>query len=622
MGLGLIQIYEIGKAINYDLKVENLEKKLSFVFFPYSAKAVVFTSAIFLVGGILLSLLVSPFSGFLSTTIFFFSGIISLVSYLYPFSIFYTHKIMEYSEEMLRAIMHISTYVQTGSSLEYAFMETHKNIHGILKKQFGEIIHSLERKSEMTLGDALNKYVDTWNKVNPQFVKALRLLQIAALSDEAERERLIRETVETIMIDYMVLGKRSAEELSKNTKLLIAGGILLPILSLLILPVAAVFMPELVRPDLVAFVYVVLFPTVVLIAALSFASKRVQVDTIRLEDHKEYTPMPRKYLYLAILIAVVFCVPAIPALAEVLQDPERYLDSFLFFVLAWLLAAGLALSIKTYSNYYMKRYKRIWRHVQEIEQDLPFVLQSFSTYYTLNTPFEKVVDGVIDDYINLGFREHPVVSAFQELKKKIATSKKPLMHILEKESKEIFPSTKIRSVVSQIASFESVSQDSAAKAARTIRQQVINTYKLDDYIKTLLSDTVSLIRISTTMLAPLLCASAVIMTYAILKSLDFITAQLEMITSIFGGQAMDLQLVDTSQVISPIFIAAIIGVYLLEIVIVLSIFQTQINTGNDKYQIFSSVNSNMISFFLYSIILFGGYFFVNIILFQGILAMT
>lgn len=628
--MGLMQIYGLGSVVDYDallkkvfgktLKFDELQRKLSFVFFPYDAKDVVYGSLNVVLAGLIAGLLLSFLSTFLMTTVVFLSLIVALVMYIYPSNIYYTQQIMEYSEEMLRAILHLSTYIQTGSSMEYAYLQTEKNIHGILKKQFKEINTMLERKQESTLGDAMHHYIDVWSDVNPQFVKGIRLLQIAGLSPEKERDRLIKETVETLMVDYQVLGKRSAEELSKNTKMLIAGGVLMPILSLLVLPILAVFMPQVVRPEVIAFLYVVFFPIVILVASLSFASKRIQVDTIRLEDHKDWTPMPRKFIYISLFFAIVFAFPSIPSMVSVLGDPSAHLDNFLFFFLAWMLGAGLALGVKTYTAYYVRRYEKLWSEIDEVEKDLPFILQSFSTYYTLNTPFEKVVEGVVEDYERLGFHDSPVVKGFKEIQKKIYTSKMDIDTLIQTETKEIFPSQKVRNVISQIVSFEGVSQESAAKAARTVRQQVINTYKLDDYIKTLLSDTVGMIRMSASMLAPLLCASAVIMTYAILRSTDFITAQLEAITQVFGGDGFDLELIDTSEVISPIFIAGIIGVYLVLITIVLSIFQTQINTGSDKFRIFKSLNDNMLSFLVYSFILFGGYFFVNVFLFEGILA--
>src|SRR5690606_28641002 len=112
----------------------------------------------------------------------------------------------------------------------------------------------------------------------------------------------------------------------------------------------------------------------------------------------------------------------------------------------------------------------------------------------------------------------------------------------------------------------------------------------------------------------------VVMTYAILRSTEYITEQLERVTSVLGGGGIELSLIDTSQVISPVFISVVVGIYLMEIVLVLSVFQTQIETVSDKYQIFSAVNSNILSFFIYSGMLFAGYYFVTAVLFQSILA--
>jgi hypothetical protein len=181
--------------------------------------------------------------------------------------------------------------------------------------------------------------------------------------------------------------------------------------------------------------------------------------------------------------------------------------------------------------------------------------------------------------------------------------------------KKVIPSSKVRNILMQISNYEEISQESAAKASKLIREQVINVYKLDEYVKTLLAETTALIRSSASMLAPLLASAAVIMTFAILKSTVFITEQLSALSTAFGGQRVDLTLVDMTKVISPIFIEAIIGIYLVEMLIILSIFQTQISSGSDTFLIMKSIKSNMLSFLLYSFLLFAGFYFINNALF-------
>ena len=619
MAFKLINIYDIGTVIPLKYRINSLDEKLEFTFFPYNAMDIILTTGVVLAFFLITGTFLSAISSFLFSTMAFFGLISAVILLIYPFNIRYTASIMEYSEEMLRAILHISTYVQLGVSMESAFLQTEKNVSGILRKQFEDINNGLQRKSYTDLGQAISKYVEVWNKTNHYFVKSIRLLQIAAFSSEEERERLIKETIETLMVNYTTLGKRATEELSKKTNMLIAGGILLPILSLLGLPILSVFMPQMVTPEGIAFVYIILFPTIVLVAALSFSSKRVQIDTIRIKDSMDYKPMGKAPLIIALAIIILCAVPTIISLTTVLSAAGRDNDSLKFFIFAWTAGAGVALGVYIYANSYVKRYKTLWEKIRDIETDLPFILQSFSTYFTLNTPFEKVIEGVVDDYENLGFKDHPAVKGFKGIRHMLLTSKMTIGEIIRNHVSKLIPSSKVCTVIKQIVTFEEVSQRSAAKASSLIRRQVIDTYKLDDYIKTLLSDTVGLINISITFLAPMLCAAAVVMTFAILKSIVFITDQLAMISTIFGGQEIKLTLIDVTQVVPPIFISAIVGIYLLEMIIVLSIFQTQISIGSDFFQTMKTMASNMIGYAIYTVLLFGGYFFVNIVLFKGVL---
>ncbi len=616
----LMDIYSLGTLIPLDFSLKKTDKKLSFVFFPYKAKDIIFTSLIIALFSIIMGNILYSVSPFANYALIFLGIILAIALFVYPIHIFYSHKILEYTEEMLRAILHLSTYIQMGSSMEYSFLETEKNITGILKKEFHDINTSLKRRVVNDLGSAIKKYIEVWNAHNPYFVKSIRLLQISALSEEKERERLIRETIETLIMNYNFLGKRSAEQLSKNTNMLIAGGILIPILSLLILPLLSVFFPTLVKPSIIAFIYTVLFPSIVLIASLSFASQRIQIDTIRITDSIDYKPMPRIFLWIGLLVIVIFSIPTIITVNQVLSGQIRSDEitmTNLFY--GWTLGGGIALAVFIYTSFYVRRYKKLWTEIRDVESDLPFILQSFSTYFSLNMPLEKVLDGVVDDYENLGFKDHPVVKMFKTIQRMILTTKETIMEIMSKYLIKIIPSSKVRSIILQIASFESASQESAYRAAKTIRRHVINTYKLDDYIKTLLSDAVSLMNTTITMLAPLLCAAAVIMTFAIVKSIVFITQQLEIISRIFGGPGITLALIDVTKVIPPTFIGVVVGVYLIEMIIILSLFQTQISIGTDYYQTNKVIRGNLIGFLIYTVLLFGGFFMVNVVFFRGLI---
>jgi len=613
-------IYSIGRSIPIGWNDQKMQRKLTFVLYEYESRDIIATALIILISGCLLAGLTLALFPFIAYVFLFLGVVIATVVYVYPSHIFYSRAMGEYNEEMLRAILRMTTFISMDTSIEYAFIETTDHLHGTLRLQFKNIKHSITRKQKMTLGEALEEYVPIWNEVNPTFVKSFRLLQTAALIGGQDRDKILNETIETMLLNYSTLGKRYAEELSNNAQKLITIGILIPIMSLMLLPLMSVFLPEFVRPSVLAFIYVALFPTITLLMALNFGAKRLQVDTVHIEDASEFKPMPEWIAWACIGIAVMFAIPSLVFISDVTAGSGDA-ESFYAITMGWLISFGITAGVGIYAMIYSSRYKTLWNEVNDIEQDLPHLLQSFSTYLTLNIATENVIGEIIDDYEKFGMADHPVVKAFRKIQHTMLTSKENIEEIFERDLPKMLPSRKVNQVLLQIISFSQISQESSAKVARMVREQTIGVYKLDDYLKTMLAETGGLINITTTLLAPLLAAAAVVMSVAIVKSIVFITEQLTAIAASFGSSTTSFSIVDTTKVIAPVYLEVIVGIFLVETIIVMSLFSTTINTGNDKFKFWQTLGSNMTGFIIYTILLFGGYLFIVEIFFKSVLGM-
>jgi hypothetical protein len=524
---------------------------------------------------------------------------------------------------MLRAIMKIATYISLGQSIEHGFVECTKTIHGTLRLQFEDIINNIKYKKETTLGNAWKNYITIWNDINPEFVKAIKLLQTASMSPKNEQEKIITEVLETIILSYHTQGKRFAEELAGKAKTLIAVGVLLPIMTLMILPLISIFMPNTITPPMIAFIYNIFFPTVLLLMALHFSANRIQVNTIRIEASPFYKKTPFYIFLVSFAFFIVFAIPSIIHIKTINMTTiesaarEYALDS-VFWV--WLIGVGTVGCVWIFTRMYLKRNKKIWQEVYDTENDFPHLLQIFSTYLSLNRSLESIIPEVIDDYETHGFKSHPVVKIFKEMKLKLYTTKQTIKDITSKILPKICPSIKVSSTLSQIISFTDISQESASKASKMVRQQTLSIHKLDDYIRSLLSETVSLINITTTMLAPLLSAAAVIMSLAIVMSLKYITSQLEAIQISMGvTSGSKLSLVDITQIIPPTVIEIVVGFYLISTILILSFFASNIKNGNDRYLTIKNINGNMFGFIIYTVILFVGYILFQGVVFKGVL---
>ena len=619
--MAFIDIYKLGEELPLNLSIRPIEKKLKFVEFPYSCKAVLgltlsIAATFFILTVIAMALHLSIFFIYL----FEFTGIIlTLVVYLYPVNIFYTQRMMSYREEMLKAIMRISTYISLNTSIEYAIINTKDHLWGTLKTQFEDIVNQLKRREKNTLGEVFEQYTPIWNEVDPDFVKVLRLIETASMAEDKDKRNILSEVQESLIISYHTSGKRSAEELAANAQTLISVGVLFPIISLMLLPLVSVFMPNLIQAPLIAFVYDVLFPGLLLIFALNFSAKRIQVDTIRLSDSPLYKKPPLWLLTVGAVVMVCFAVPTIAHLlfinmGSTLMISREY--TFSSIAICWLLGAGVSVVVIILSKMYVKKYKSLWEEVYETERDMPHLLQTFSTYLTLNRSVESIIPEIIDDYKTHGFSKHPVVKFFTKLMHELKVSKKSIADLAVTVLPSICPSRKVSGNLSQIISFTDVSTESAAKAAKMVRKQTLAIYQLDDYLRTMLSETVSLISVTTSMLAPMLCAASILMSMAIVKSLIYIGQVLAGLTL---GTVAELNLVKIELVIPPTIVEVIVSVYLLEMILILSVFSSNIKFGTDTYQLVKEIGSNILTgFLIYSVILLLGYYGLEKLIFQQI----
>jgi hypothetical protein len=619
--MDFLKIYEIGRSIPFGFTIEKDEKKLKDIYFNYSSKEITATAIIIFSIILFFYLLAGFISGTLSMIILFMGLVVTIFIYIYPSHIYYSQVIMEYNEQMFKAVLSLSNFISMNTSLEFAFLQTTDLLRGILRKEFQLIINSMQRKDCSSLGEAFEVYVVKWNSVNKTFVKSLRLLQTALMAEEEEKDTIIKETIETLLINFKVHGKRSVEDLAQKSKNLISFGVLLPVMSLMLLPLLSIFMADFLPIGGLFFIYNVLFPTIMLLVALDFANKRIQIDSIKLEESPNYKKIPSWVYYIGLIIILLFSIPsfthitAIDMTSPTSAEKEYSLKAL---VNVWLAGLGLILAILFISKYYIHKHKDEWNDVKLAEDDLPHLLHIFGTFLSLNISLENILPSIAKDYKEEGFKKHPVARVFSELSSKLLYAKGSLDRIINKTLMEICPSKKISTTLTQILSFAKISQESATKATKSIRSQTIATMELDDYIRTLLAETSSLISMAVTMLLPVLCGVAIIMSILIVKSIDFITQELAAITASLGSE-MDFNLINITTIIPPTILELIIIIYFIQMYLILSLFSTKIEIGNDRFKFAEKLANNTMGFWIFSIIIIGGHFMLIELFFKGLL---
>ncbi|MCB9362167.1 hypothetical protein H6504_01915 [Candidatus Woesearchaeota archaeon] len=619
----ITDIYQIGQMLPLGMTIESVDTKMQMIYFPYTSKDIVATSVAFFLGTIFLYMVSSVISPILSTMVFFMGMIATAVAYVYPVSILYSQEIMDYQEQMFKAILGMSNYISMKTSLEYALIETTDQVRGVLQKEFIMVKHQLERREKSSFGDALKQFIPKWNRINQVFVKTMRLLEAAAISSADDMETTLREINRTLMTSYRVQGKRSAEELAAKANTVISFGVLFPVISLMLLPLLSVFLTDLIKSWFLIFAFNVFFPVIMVLIVLDFANKRIQIDTIRLEESPGYQKMPVWVYIFAGAIFLAMSVPAVMHLSSIDMSNDISADkeySFIAILLVWMMPFGAMIAINVVAYYYIYLHEETWTAVKDIEDDLPFVLHYMSTALALNTSVEKMLPNIASDYRSEGMGDHAIVKLFTEISHRLMYTKGRIETTIKSTLRDMCPSLKTTNILSVILSFARISERGAAKAARLIRDQLVSIIELDDYIRTLLSDTLSLINMGITMLLPLLSAVTVLMAVMIVKSLRFLMDQLASIEKTFGGTGTGFNLVDITKIIPPTVLEVIVSLYFVEMYLILTLFMTKIEIGNDKYKFAKKLLSNTTGFIIFTIILLAGHYMMNEVFFKTMMA--
>jgi hypothetical protein len=612
----MIEVYELGKSLNikYSLKID---EKLKFSQFPYTGSDIVNTSAFFLLGFVFFAIFAEYIfnAEILFTTFTFFGFILAATLYIYPTQIYYLGKIMEYKKEMLNTIMRFSMYLSMKSNFEFALHNSLDHIKGILKVQFNEILLKLERKEYLSLGEAFKDYSLIWNQYSPEFVDSLKLLEVASLSSEKEAQQIMEQAVDQIILSYNIEQKRNSEVLSSKVDKIIMAGIMLPVMILMLVPLISVFMPDTIKASMLFLLFNIFIPSFLLVNGLKFSASRLQLINIKIENSKEFTPVTMKVYLISFVTFILFLIPSFIFLIKNPPSDVSF-NSFnidtIFFV--WLIPAGISLATFIITSYYINKNKTLYKRYLDVEEDIPHILNYFSTYLSLNVPIENIFYEISKDYKKHGFKDHPTVGLFEKISFKLSNLKTNLKSFIAFDLDKVSSIKILNEVLEQIASFAEFSLSEAARVAKKIREQRVNIIKLNDYILTLLSGTISTVSSTMTMLCPLLSAMAIVMSLFIVTFIQFLSKQLEQIANLgaMGGNQIELQLIDIKEIISPVYLELIIGFYIVEILLILAMIKSNLEYGYNSYNVIKSIKEAQLGFVVFTLCLFGGYYLFKV----------
>ena len=523
------------------------------------------------------------------------------------------------SSQMVPAVLYTVIYMKHTSNLERAISFVAQQIEPPLALDFKKVIWDVETGRFSNIKDSLDNYLEFWKDYNIEFVESFHLIESSLYEPDNSRRIQILERALRVILDgvYERMLKYTHSIKSPLTNLYMLG-IVLPTLGLALLPLASTLLGGVIRPYHVFVFFNLIIPFFVfyLVSQVMLRRPGGYGETDLLEKNPYYSEYESKRPYLiALLIAVpIFLMGILPLIFGYTQIPQwlglnndfnnpswlRFLGAKSFdfidvsrgkvgpfgtFALLLSLLIPFSVSVFFIIAFSAKTKNLIKARTQTEELEHEFNSSLFTLGNRLGdgipaeVAFAKVAESMKGQKTADFFRivNVNVRSMGMSLESAIFDQRRGALIY--------YPSNLISTSMKILIESVRKGLRVAAESLMSISEYVRNIQKINERLRDLLADVVSDMRSNMTFLAPLLAGIVV----GLAAMITGILSQLKILTEVQGGDITGLgnlanitRLFNVENMIPPYHMQLAIGIYIIEIIFILTGALVTIDSGEDR----------------------------------------
>ncbi|MBT6689965.1 hypothetical protein HN903_04670 [archaeon] len=547
------------------------------------------------------------------------------------------------SAEMVPAILYIVIYMKHTSNFEKAVAFASEHLRAPLSLDFRKVFWDVEVGKFSTIKDSVDNYLLTWKDYSLEFVEAFHLIESSLYEpEEARRVATLEKSLQVILdgvYDKMLKYTHDAKAPLTNVYML---GIVLPTLALAILPLASTMLGGAIQWYHVLLIFNVLVPFMVIALTESVMMKRP--GGYGESELLEQNPLYEKYksnagYWKGVLFALpLFILGIIPFLWRYTNVP-LWLNTTRDY--AWsdlgigFLGGGGVFGILTdasgnLSGPFGSGALLLSLCIPAAIATVFIVGAKARTKEILETrnKYKEVEKEFVSSLFQLGNRigdGSPAEIAFAKVSSSVrGTATEGFFRIVNDNIGQLgmsleralfdpkrgavvfYPSqlvaTSMRILVESVKKGLKV----AARSLMSISDYVKNIKKINDRLNDLLAEIISDMKSNMTFLAPLL--SGIIVGLAgmittILSALSEMFANGDMTGSQFSSI---LGIFDVTKMIPTYWLQIVVGIYLIQVVFILTQTLVTLKSGRDPLQMTAEVGKNLkVSMILYLVVAAG-----------------
>ncbi len=536
------------------------------------------------------------------------------------------------SNQLVLSIFYLVTYMRHTSNLERALNFAAEHLGPPLSLDFKKVLWNVETGLYESVKDSLNAYLETWRDYNLEFVESVQLI-IGSLYEPTEDRRLnsLDKALDLMLEETYHRMLHYAHNLKGPITMLHMLGIVLPILGLIILPLAVSFVPE-IQWYHIAFVYNLILPVGVYFISKKILSTRPtgygKVDITEINPElarfknvrikffgNEFRVNPS--VFCITLFATLFLLGLTPIIIHTLQpDFDIVLTSqgivmgktefaggleFLGYkragsslkgpyglgaaIFSLFITLGFGFSIGLYHYLRSKDILKIREALTKLEKEFAGALFQLGNRLVDGLPAEIAMEKVAD--VMQGTVTGKFFETVSRNMRKLGLNLERAIFDENVGAIKDFPSSLIVSSMKVLVESIRKGPVIAGRAMIRISEYVKQMNRVDERLRDLMADTISSMKTQISFLTPIIAGIVIGITSMIITILVNLQAKLQMLGSQTGEAAAQagafgglLQLFSLG--IPTYHFQIIVGLYVVEIIYLLSMLSSGLEYGVDK----------------------------------------
>jgi hypothetical protein len=515
---------------------------------------------------------------------------------------------------MPEVISNMAMSLKLVPNLERAVEFAAKNTRGQMGVEFRKMTWDTYMRVYKSSDDALAKFAEKWKNWNEDFARSIYLLK-GSLLEKNESKRLddIDRSVDVILDGTVDKMEKFARSLNMPTLSLYFMGMILPLIMIAVLPTLSYVGTNIgARPLFIA--YNLLLPFFIFVWSRSILSKR-PVTAIPPEipqEHPDVAPDRRLRLVnttvpalpVALAFGLLISLPGISRLYRLLTVPGAAASgTFLGLDPTILIIWGISAGISTYLIGTTIDRNRVRTIIKETEREFIDALIQLGSRLSEGRPIE-------DAFSRVGevMKGSLAGEIFANSSKSVKLARKTLYSSLfdkdEGALKHVYSST-IHNVMEMVVEASRKSNEAAGIAVGRITEHLTKIREVDDKIESRLDEIVSSMRSTVLIFGPFV--GGVVVSLQKMMNSQLLKAQTTTsFSSELEGSPISLGEVSNAGFFGPLgskitvepismgILQLIIGLYMLEMVVIFSLYMSELYVGDDKVYKRMEIGKNLL----------------------------